>query len=78
MDDEDHTVKGRASEVATTNKRPTREEIRVIKDASELFKSNSFKLQVCNSCVVTAVYSHRHRSMLYYPTFVQTSLARLL
>ena len=29
------------------NKPPTGEELRTIKDASDLFKSSSFKLQVC-------------------------------
>lgn len=33
-----------------SNKPPTGEELRAIKDASDLFKSGSFKLQVC--CLV--------------------------
>lgn len=37
-----------ASTKSSTNKPPTREELRNILEASDLYKSNSFKLQVCS------------------------------
>lgn len=40
------SVRGDSSKVKSFNRPPTRDELRVIKEASDLFSSNSFKLQV--------------------------------
>lgn len=41
---------GSESRIKTSKKPPTAEELRAIKDASDLFKSSSFKLQVSVLC----------------------------
>lgn len=47
-EDEDSVAQGNADETknSAVNKPPTGEELRTIKDATDLYRSNSFKLQV--------------------------------
>lgn len=61
---------GSDDHIKTTKKPPTAEELRAIKDASDLFKSSSFKLQVCIRCHFLKL-TQSFRSMHYFPTFVQ-------
>jgi hypothetical protein len=61
---------GSDDHIKTGKKPPTAEELRAIKDASDLFKSSSFKLQVCIHSHFLKL-THSFRSMHYFPTFVQ-------